>query len=132
MCIHKVYWKYMWLFLLLQAKGTWECTCTICRVDFTRYYFATRHTQETHSGFTYSCLKCSKVFSTRNYKHGCNVKNEDDFDIIFPIGARGREGRKAFDDLIRLRRISDLGYITAPHFVPFYDTHGDTEDTFST
>ena len=31
-----------------------------------------------------------------------------------------------------LRRISDLGYITAPILVAFYDTHGDTEDTFST
>ena len=31
-----------------------------------------------------------------------------------------------------LRRISDWGYITAPHLVAFYDHAGDTEDTFST
>ena len=52
--------------------------------------------QEKHSGFNYQCLKCKKLFSRKNYKHGCVKLEKNDLDLLSPKGVRGEEAYTLF------------------------------------
>ena len=84
----------------------------ICNNTFFRTkYEVQRHLQSQHTGIGYQCSLCGMIFTSRNYKHSCDVRESDMIFIHRITGEKGEAAKEIMAKFIREEQDSKWRYV---------------------